>query len=71
MQFIADDAAEGIGMKVTKHGWLTKCRRIRDICLAAGYTFSVQDTVGSDIAFAAIVHLAWSNGPGETFTLHS
>jgi L-alanine-DL-glutamate epimerase-like enolase superfamily enzyme len=44
-------------MKSTKNGGLTKSRRIRDICLAAGYTFSVQDTVGSDIAFAAIVHL--------------
>jgi L-alanine-DL-glutamate epimerase-like enolase superfamily enzyme len=58
MQSIADDAAEGIGMKISKHGGLTKCRRLRDICLAAGYTLSVQDTVGSDISFAAIVHLA-------------
>lgn len=57
MQLLADDAAEGIGMKITKNGGLTKSRRIRDICLAAGYTFSVQDTVGSNIAFAAIVHL--------------
>jgi L-alanine-DL-glutamate epimerase-like enolase superfamily enzyme len=57
IQLIADDAAEGIGMKITKNGGITKSRRIRDICLAAGYTFSVQDTVGSDIAFAAIVHL--------------
>ena len=30
----------------------------RDIAIAAGLTTSVQDTVGSDIAFAAIVHLA-------------
>ena len=36
---------------------MTKCRRQRDICLAAGYTMSIQDTTGSDIAFAAIVHL--------------
>ncbi|CAG7935943.1 unnamed protein product [Penicillium salamii] len=58
LQSIADDAAEGIGMKISKHGGLTKCRHLRDICLAAGYTLSVQDTVGSDISFAAIVHLA-------------
>ena len=57
-QLIADDAAEGIGLKVSPAGGLTKGRRVRDICLAAGYTMSVQDTVGSDIAFAAIVHLA-------------
>ena len=31
---------------------------MRDICLAAGHTMTVQDTSGSDIAFAAIVHLA-------------
>lgn len=55
IQAIADDAVEGIGLKISKLGGLTKCRRIRDICIAAGYTFSVQETAGSDIAFAAIV----------------
>ncbi|KAK5086453.1 hypothetical protein LTS08_004239 [Lithohypha guttulata] len=58
LQLIADDAADGIGFKISKNGGLTKGRRQRDICVAAGYTFSVQDTTGSDIAFAAIVHLA-------------
>jgi len=57
IQAIADDAVEGIGIKISKSGGLTKCRRQRDMCIAAGYTFSVQDTVGSDIAFAAIVHM--------------
>lgn len=57
-QLIADDAAEGIGFKISKNGGLTRGRRQRDICLAAGYPFSVQETTGSDIAFAAIVHLA-------------
>lgn len=60
MQCIADDAAEGIGMKISKNGGLAKCRRIRDLCQTAGYTISIQDTVGSDISFAAIVHLAQS-----------
>jgi cis-L-3-hydroxyproline dehydratase len=57
-QLVADDAAEGIGLKITKNGGLTRCRRQRDICISAGLTMSVQDTVGSDIAFAAIVHMA-------------
>lgn len=57
IDIIANDAAEGIGLKISKAGGLTKCRRQRDICLAAGYTISVQETAGSDIAFAAIVHL--------------
>lgn len=57
VQLIADDAVEGIGMKISQNGGLTKCHRQRDICLAAGYTFSIQDTVGSDISLAAIVHI--------------
>ena len=55
---VADDAADGIGLKISKAGGLTRGRHQRDICLAAGYTMSVQETMGSDIAFAAIVHLA-------------
>lgn len=57
VQIVADDAAEGINLKISKAGGLTKGRRQRDIALAAGYTISVQETAGSDIAFAAIVHL--------------
>jgi L-alanine-DL-glutamate epimerase-like enolase superfamily enzyme len=57
VQLIADDAAEGIGLKISKTGGLTKGRRQRDFCIAAGLTISVQETAGSDIAFAAIVHL--------------
>lgn len=57
MQLVAEDAAEGIGLKISKNGGLTRGRRQRDICIAAGYTMSVQETTGSDIAFAAIVHL--------------
>ncbi|KAF2828128.1 enolase 2-phosphoglycerate dehydratase [Ophiobolus disseminans] len=58
VNLIADDGAEGINLKISKCGGLTKGRRIRDICLAAGYTMSVQDCWGSDISFAAIAHLA-------------
>jgi L-alanine-DL-glutamate epimerase-like enolase superfamily enzyme len=57
VQLVADDAVEGIGMKISKNGGLTKCRRQRDICLSAGYSITVQDTAGSDISFAAIVHM--------------
>ena len=57
---IADDAADGIGLKVSKNGGLTQCRRQRDIAIGVGFTMSVQDTVGSDVSFAAVVHLAQS-----------
>lgn len=56
-QIIAQDLADGIGLKISKAGGLTHGRRQRDLCLAAGLTVSVQDTVGSTIAFAAIAHL--------------
>lgn len=58
VQMIADDGVEGIGLKISKAGGLTRARRQRDIGLAAGYTFCVQETTGSDVAFAAIVHFA-------------
>lgn len=58
VQLIADDAAEGVNLKISKAGGLTKARRHRDILVAAGLTIAVQDTVGSDIAMAAIVHLS-------------
>ncbi|CAH0053733.1 unnamed protein product [Clonostachys solani] len=57
IQIIADDAADGIGLKISKNGGLTKGRRHRDICVAAGLTISVQETAGSEIALSAIVHL--------------
>lgn len=55
---VAGDVADGIGLKVSKAGGLTPARRHRDIARAAGLTIGVQDTVGSSLAFAAIVHLA-------------
>lgn len=58
IQMVSEDLIEGIGLKISKNGGLTRGRRQRDICIAAGYSISVQETVGSDIAFAAIVHLA-------------
>jgi cis-L-3-hydroxyproline dehydratase len=54
---VAQDAADGFGLKISKAGGLTPARRQRDIARAAGLTLTVQDTVGSTLAFAAIVHL--------------
>ncbi|TDQ47322.1 L-alanine-DL-glutamate epimerase-like enolase superfamily enzyme [Actinomycetospora succinea] len=51
------DTADGIGLKISKAGGLTPGRRHRDIARAAGLTISVQDTVGSSLAYAAILHL--------------
>ncbi len=55
---IRQDACDGIGLKVSKQGGLTAMRRQRDICKAAGLVTSVQDTWGSLISFAAVLHMA-------------
>ncbi|MEM7268362.1 MAG: mandelate racemase/muconate lactonizing enzyme family protein [Pseudomonadota bacterium] len=55
---IRTDACDGVGLKVSKQGGLTRMRRQRDICEAAGLVTSVQETTGSTIAFAAILHAA-------------
>jgi L-alanine-DL-glutamate epimerase-like enolase superfamily enzyme len=54
---LAHDVADGIGLKISKAGGLTRGRRHRDMARSAGMTVSVQDTVGSAIAFAAVVQL--------------
>ncbi|MGP6176218.1 mandelate racemase/muconate lactonizing enzyme family protein [Microbacterium sp. A196] len=62
-QLVADDAAEGFGIKITKNGGLTRSRRQRDIGTAAGLTSAIWDSAGSDVAFAAILHLGQSFNP--------
>ncbi|MEM1298156.1 MAG: mandelate racemase/muconate lactonizing enzyme family protein [Pseudomonadota bacterium] len=57
---IAEDACDGVGLKISKQGGLTRTRRQREMARAAGLVTSIQDTVGSEIAFAAIVHMAQS-----------
>ncbi|MEM8812536.1 MAG: mandelate racemase/muconate lactonizing enzyme family protein [Pseudomonadota bacterium] len=54
---LSHDVADGVGLKITKAGGLARARRHRDLCSAAGLTMSVQDTTGSTLAFAAIVHM--------------
>ncbi len=56
-RILAEALADGLGRQLAQAGGLTRGRRHRDICRAAGLTVSVQDTVGSAIAFAGIVHL--------------
>ena len=58
ISLIKHDAADGIGLKISKQGGLTPSRKQRDIALAAGLVISVQETVGSEIAFAALLHMA-------------
>ena len=58
IQAISHNLADGVGLKISKQGGLTPSRRQRDIASAAGMVISVQETVGSEIAFAALLHMA-------------
>lgn len=60
VQAITEDACDGVGLKVTKQGGITPMIRQRTIASAAGMVMSIQDTTGSQIAFAAILHIAQS-----------
>ena len=64
LQMVQDQCADGISLKISKSGGLTQGRRQRDICVAAGATISVQETVGSEVALAALLHL------GQTIPKH-
>lgn len=57
IRMIADDAGEGINLKIQEFGRLTKTLCVRDLCIAAGYVISVQETCASDIGFVPLIHL--------------
>ena len=57
---VADRAAEVICIKISKHGGLTKARRIRDALAEHGIPMVVEDTWGGEIVTAALAHLAAS-----------
>lgn len=57
---IANDSCDGVGLKVSKQGGITPMVRQRAIAAAAGMVMSVQDTVGSEISCATILHFAQS-----------
>ena len=60
LRAIADNACDAINIKLGKVGGLTKARRLCDVAADAGLLMSLQDTGGSEISAAAILHLAQS-----------
>jgi L-alanine-DL-glutamate epimerase-like enolase superfamily enzyme len=55
-----DGACEAIGLKIGRVGGLSKARRMRDFCLAAGIRMNIEETGGSVLADTGAVHLAAS-----------
>ena len=49
---------QAIALKLSKMGGLSKTRQIRDLCLTLGTRMCIEDTWGSDVTTAALLHLA-------------
>jgi cis-L-3-hydroxyproline dehydratase len=64
----ADQAMDVVNIKISKFGGLTGARLARDLCVALGIAVTIEDSWGSDIATAAIAHLAHSTQPEFLFT---
>ena len=58
LRTVSDRACEAIGLKLNRVGGLTKARRIRDLCVAAGLRMNIEETGGSALADTGAVHLA-------------
>lgn len=60
LRMIADGAADGVNLKLSRLGGLTRLRQARDICVAAGLSMTIEDSWGGDVTTAAIAHAAQS-----------
>ena len=49
---------DAVALKLSKFGGLSKMRAARDLCLHLGAKMCIEDTWGSDITTAALLHLA-------------
>ncbi|MDC0267894.1 mandelate racemase/muconate lactonizing enzyme family protein [bacterium] len=56
----ADMAMDGVNIKISKFGGLTRARLARDLCAQLGIAMTIEDSWGGDIITAAIAHLAHS-----------
>jgi L-alanine-DL-glutamate epimerase-like enolase superfamily enzyme len=54
---------DAVSLKLSKFGGLSAMRRARDLCLHLGARMCIEDTWGSDITTAAVLHLAASTAP--------
>ena len=51
---------DAVAIKLSKFGGLSASRRARDLCLHLGAKMCIEDTWGSDVTTAALLHLAAS-----------
>ncbi|MEX0365515.1 MAG: mandelate racemase/muconate lactonizing enzyme family protein [Ruegeria sp.] len=61
----AQGCMDAVAVKLSKFGGLSVARRARDLCLHLGAKMCVEDTWGSDITTAALLHLGASTDPAR------
>ena len=54
---------DAVALKLSKFGGLSATRRARDLCLHLGAKMCIEDTWGSDITTAALLHLGAATEP--------
>jgi cis-L-3-hydroxyproline dehydratase len=63
------DAADGLTLKISRVGGVSKTRQMRDLAVDLGFLITVEDTGGAEVDTAAMAHLSLST-PKE-HRLHS
>jgi L-alanine-DL-glutamate epimerase-like enolase superfamily enzyme len=63
LRAVHDGVAEGVNLKLSRVGGLSKARLLRDVCTELGLSLTVEDTWGGDLTTAAVAHLAGSASP--------
>ncbi len=61
-------AMDGINLKLSRVGGLTKAKQIRDLCETLGIVMTIEDSWGGDITTVTIAHLVGSTRPEFLFT---
>lgn len=56
---------DAVALKLSKFGGLSAMRRARDLCLHLGAKMCIEDTWGSDITTAALLHLGAATNPAK------
>ncbi len=56
---------DAVALKLSKFGGLSATRRARDLCLHLGAKMCVEDTWGSDVTTAALLHLGAATEPSR------
>ena len=60
---------DAVALKLSKFGGLSATRRARDLCLHLGAKMCIEDTWGSDITTAALLHIGAATDPARVLNV--